>query len=91
MSLPKLQRFRSAVANVRELAERFPGVDPEGKYSPVDMKIAQRMAQMLAEKQDLSPEEITGWVERFCKRKWNSEFSREMSRSCTEMVKDWLK
>ena len=33
--------------------------------------------------------ELTEWVRRFCKRKWNSEFSREMSRSCTEMVKDW--
>ena len=33
--------------------------------------------------------ELADYVRRFCKRKWNSEFSREMSRSCAEMVKDW--
>ena len=35
--------------------------------------------------------ELADWLRRFCKRKWNSEFSREMSRSCTEMVRDWCK
>ena len=30
------------------------------------------------------------WLNRFFNRKWNSDFSREMSRSCTEMVKGWL-
>lgn len=29
------------------------------------------------------------WVRRFCKRKWNSEFSVEMSRSAREMIKAW--
>ena len=36
-------------------------------------------------------EELRDYIVRFCKRKWNSDFSREMSRSCTEMVKDWVK
>lgn len=30
------------------VANRFPGVDPEGKYSVIDMKFAQRMAQVKA-------------------------------------------
>ena len=46
---------------------------------------------MLSKQQDKEGEELTDWLRRFCKRKWNSAFSREMSRSCTEMVKDWLK
>ena len=49
------------------------------------------MARMLAQQQGKEGEELTDWLNRFCKRKWNSEFSKEMSRSCTEMVKDWCK
>jgi len=49
------------------------------------------MARMLSAQQDKEGEELTDWLNRFCKRKWNSEFSLEMSRSCTEMVKDWCK
>lgn len=48
------------------------------------------MARMLSRQQGREGEELTDWLNRFCKRKWNSEFSKEMSRSCTEMVKDWL-
>ena len=29
------------------------------------------------------------WIHAFCKRKYNSEFSREMSRSVTEYLKDF--
>ena len=47
------------------------------------------MARMLEIQQSKSGEELTDWIRRFCKRKWNSEFSQEMSRSCTEMVKFW--
>ena len=54
-----------------------------------DMEKSAAMPEMLAKRQDLSTEDLAGWVRRFCKRKWNSEFSREMSRSCAEMVKDW--
>ena len=49
-----------------------------------------QMSAMLALQQDKADEELADWVRRFCKRKWNSAFSQEMSRSCTEMVKDWL-
>ena len=60
----------------------------ENGYS---MEKSARMEQMLSKQQDKDGEELTDWLRRFCKRKWNSEFSVEMSRSCTEMVKDWLK
>ena len=60
----------------------------ENGYSPE--KSAQ-MARMLKLQQGKEGEAFTDWLNRFCNRKWNSEFSREMSRSCTEMVKDWCK
>lgn len=55
------------------------------------MEKSARMEQMLSKQQNKEGEDLTDWLRRFCNRKWNSEFSREMSRSCTEMVKDWLK
>ena len=60
----------------------------ENGYS---MEKSHAMARMLSQQQGKEGEELTDWLNRFCKRKWNSEFSREMSRSCTEMVQDWLK
>ena len=58
----------------------------ENGYSPE--KSAQ-MSHMLALQQGKSGEELADYIRRFCKRKWNSEFSEEMSRSCAEMVKFW--
>ena len=60
----------------------------ENGYS---MEKAAEMERMLSAQQGKDGEELADYIRRFCKRKWNSEFSREMSRSCTEMVKDWLK
>ena len=60
----------------------------ENGYS---LQKAGEMADMLAIQQGKSGEELADYIRRFCKRKWNSEFSEEMSRSCTEMVKDWRK
>ena len=60
----------------------------ENGYS---MEKSADMARMLQTQQGKEGEEFADWLNRFCKRKWNSEFSREMSRSCTEMVKDWCK
>ena len=54
-----------------------------------DTAKADRMDRMLAERQELSDEELPGWIQRFCKRKWNSDFSREMSRSCKAMFDRW--
>ena len=47
------------------------------------------MERMLSQRNGRTGEALADWVRRFCDFKWNSEFSREMSRSCTEMVKDW--
>ena len=55
-----------------------------------DMAKSGRMAAMLSGQNGKEGEALADYVVRFCKRKWNSEFSREMSRSCTEMVKDWI-
>ena len=60
----------------------------ENGYS---MEKSGEMTRMLETQQGKSGEELADYIRRFCKRKWNSEFSQEMSRSCTEMVKDWLK
>ena len=60
----------------------------ENGYS---MEKSGNMEQMLKIQQYKKGEEFVDWLRRFCKRKWNSEFSQEMSRSCTEIVKNWLK
>lgn len=54
------------------------------------MEKAAKMSDMLAHQQKKDPQELKQWVQRFCKRKYNSDFSREMSRSCTQMVRFWL-
>ena len=48
-----------------------------------------RMTQMLGSQEGKSGEELADYIRRFCQRKWNSDFSVEMSRSCSEMVRDW--
>jgi len=53
------------------------------------MEKSAAMSRMLRQRQEISQEELAGWINRFCKRKWNSEFSVEMSRSCTAMVENW--
>ena len=50
-----------------------------------------QMPRMLEVQQNKSGEELADYIRRFCKRKYSSGFSREMSRSCTEMAKDWMK
>ena len=52
---------------------------------------AERMGEMLAERQGLTAEEFPDWVQKFCARKWNSAFSVEMSRSVRAMLEDWCK
>ena len=56
-----------------------------------DMEKSGRMEAMLSGQSGKEGEVLTDYIVRFCNRKWNSEFSREMSRSCTAMVKDWTK
>ncbi len=51
---------------------------------------AKEMDRMLTEKQGFTSEdELDSWVEKFCSRKWNSEFSEEMSRSVKVMIEDF--
>ncbi len=57
-----------------------------------NLEKANSMEEMLlARQEDLSPQELSDWVRRFCGRKWNSAFSEEMSRSCREMICSWCK
>ncbi len=50
-----------------------------------------QMARMLADQQGKTDEELADYIRRFCKRKWNSDFSVEMSRSCAAMVEAWCR
>ena len=72
----------------REKPHRFAAEDlvHENGYS---MEKSAAMPRMLAQRENMEGDALADWLRRFCKRKWNSEFSREMSRSCTEMVQFW--
>lgn len=50
-----------------------------------------RMEEMLRDRGEGVADGLTQWIKRFCARKWNSEFSREMSRSCREIICFWCK
>lgn len=51
---------------------------------------AQRMEEMLLSRNEApSPETLHDWIRRFCARKWNCDFSQEMSRSCRAMIRSW--
>ena len=54
-----------------------------------DAARAATMDNMLRRRQGLSEAEYADWLERFCQRKWNSDFSIEMSRSCREIIQTW--
>lgn len=53
--------------------------------------VADKMSEMLIERQNLKAEEIGEYIEKFCKRKYQSDFSVEMSRSCKAMLDDFCK
>ena len=48
---------------------------------------ADELRQMLA--QDRDADSYDKWIKAFCNRKYNSEFSREMTRSVAEYLKDF--
>lgn len=52
---------------------------------------ADNLEKMLMERQNLTDEEIGGYIKRFCERKHNGEFSKEMTRSSKAMIKDFCK
>lgn len=49
-----------------------------------------KQSEMLRDVTGKSGEELANYISAFCKRKWNSQFSCEMSRSALEMIKAWL-
>jgi len=50
---------------------------------------AQGMRNMLEKRQGLTGEAFDKWLLAFTKRKWNSEFSEEMTRSSKQMLEEW--
>jgi len=58
----------------------------ENTYRAIDAK---QMVDMLAERQNLEGEALDRWLLAFCKRKWNCDFSREMTRSAAQMISEW--
>ena len=50
---------------------------------------AAAMPQMLSARNGKTGEEFDRWMTKFRQFKWDSEFSREMSRSCSQMVRHW--
>jgi len=50
---------------------------------------AEEMIRMLKERQGLDDEGFDRWIMAFTKRKWNCDFSREMSRSAAQMIEEW--
>lgn len=59
----------------------------ENGYS---LEKADRMDEMLMNRGGCA-DNYADWLQKFCARKWNSEFSVEMSRSCREILKYWCK
>ena len=61
----------------------------ENAYNKVQ---ADKMGEMLAKRQGIEDSaRFADWMEKFCTRKWNSDFSREMSRSAREIIKYFCK
>ena len=54
-----------------------------------DMEKSAAMPRMLSRQTGKTGDDLADWICRFCKRKWNSDFSREMSRSCRRMAEHW--
>ena len=50
---------------------------------------ADEMIRMLKERQGHDDEAFDRWIMAFTKRKWNCDFSREMSRSAAQMISEW--
>ena len=54
-------------------------------------QLAKQVEEMLAGRGEGGADGLVEWIRRFCARKWNSEFSREMTRSCREIICSWCK
>ena len=58
----------------------------ENEYQP---RGAAEMRRMLEARQDKHGAELEQWITARCKRKWNCEFSEEMTRSAAKMIEMW--
>ncbi len=74
----------------REKPPRFKAEDIVFK-NRYDIKRADTLDEMLIERQKITQEEIGGYIKRFCERKHNGEFSKEMTRSMNAAIKDFCK
>ncbi len=72
----------------REKPARF-GTEDIVMENGYDIAKADNMEQMLAEREKLNEDELKAWIERFCRRKWNCDFSAEMTRSAREIIKNF--
>ncbi len=53
------------------------------------MQSGENMIAMLKARQGLDGEDFDRWFTAFTKRKWNCDFSREMTRSAAQMIEEW--
>lgn len=58
----------------------------ENSYSP---EKSDRMYEMVKEREGKTEAEMEDYLRAFCTRKWNSDFSVEMSRSANQIIKVW--
>lgn len=58
----------------------------ENVYRDADRETVLRM---LSERQEKTGDELTRWLKAFCRRKWNCDFSEEMTRSVDQMISEW--
>lgn len=72
----------------RKKPERFPVqmAVHENTYRSLS---PEQMRASLSARQNKQGEELERWLTAFCKRKWNSDFSREMTRSAAKMIQEW--
>ena len=72
----------------REKPARFKAEDlvHENGY---DLDKSEALPWMVMERQVLSDDEVPLWLKNLARRKWDSEFSREMNRSAQTIADDW--
>ncbi|RKD31420.1 nitroreductase family protein [Lacrimispora algidixylanolytica] len=78
---------KQQMERVKPKRPRKEGVVFENTYRHLSPEeFIEELAYSEGEKEDFS-----AWVNAFCKRKWNSDFSMEMSRSVKAMMESWEK
>jgi len=73
----------------RKKPTRFRAEDIVHENGYDEEKSARMDDMLIAHAGGFEGEELDGWIKRFCARKWNSDFSVEMSRSCRAIIDAW--